>query len=81
MRFLHQPLSSLPSEYHNQSFIWVFEKTLVFVNPLFTISTIYDLCNFSLDSSFGVFRLNRDIALAQSPIGDNIQGTDKGVMP
>jgi hypothetical protein len=68
-------------EYHNQSFVWVFEDTLVLVNPLFTISTIYDLCDVSLDSSFNVFGLNGDIALAQGSVGDNIQGTKKGVTP
>lgn len=68
-------------EYHNQSFIWILKESLVFVNPLFTISTIYDLCDISLDSSFGFFRLNRDVALAHGSVGDDIQGTNKGVMP
>lgn len=68
-------------EYHNQGFVWVFKETLVLVNPLFTISTIYNLCDVSLDSSFNVLGLNRNIALAQGSVGDNIQGAKKGVTP
>ena len=48
---------------------------------MFTIAAIYNLRNVSLDHSFVVFRLDRDVALAHGSVDDNIQGTDKGVAP
>ena len=60
-------------EYDNQSSIGIFKETLILINPLFAISAMYDLPNASLDHSFDVLRLDREIALAQGSIGDNIQ--------
>jgi hypothetical protein len=68
-------------KYHDQGFIRVFKKTIVPINPMFTISAIYNLRNVSLDRSFDVLRLDRDVALAHGSVDDNIQGTDKGVAP
>jgi hypothetical protein len=47
------------------------------INPLFTISAIYNLRNASLDRSFDVFRLDSDIALAHRSVDDNIQRANK----
>ncbi len=68
-------------EYHDQSSIWILKEALVPINPLFTISAVYNLRNARLDRSFDVFRLDRDIALAHGSFDDNIQGSDKGVTP
>src|SRR6267154_3189021 len=81
-RFLHHPLCKrLPLEYDDQGTIWILKENLIPINPLFTISAIYNLRNASLDRSFDVFRLDSDIALAHRSVDDNIQRTNKRVAP